>query len=60
MIFRYGRKKKILDAYEAKAVLNLEEHYSLEWQEENKVIVRKYDIYNHNIIMERCYKVPRY
>ncbi len=60
IIFRTGSKKKILDAYESKGVLNPEEHYSLEWKDDNELIVRKYNVYNHEIIMERNYKVPRY
>lgn len=60
VIFRNGSKKKILDAYETEGVLNPEEHYSLEWEEEKKLIVRKYNVYNHEVIMERQYKVPQY
>lgn len=60
VIFRNGRKKKILDTYEAKGILDPEEHYCLEWEEENELIVRKYNAYNHDVIMEKHYKVPQY
>ncbi len=60
VIFRSGSKKKILDTYEAENALNPEDHYSLEWEEEKELIVRKYDVYNHEVIMERQYKVPKY
>lgn len=60
VIFRNGSKKKILDSYEAEGVLNPEEHYSLEWEDEKDVIVRKYNVYNHEVIMEKQYKVPKY
>lgn len=62
VIFRNGSKKKILDAYEAERedFMNPEDHYSLEWEEEKELIVRKYNVYNHEVIMERQYKVPKY
>lgn len=60
VIFRNGSKKKILDTYKAEGVLNPEEHYSLEWEEEMELIVRKYNVYNHEVIMEKQYKVPKY
>jgi hypothetical protein len=59
VIFRNSSKKKILDTYELGEKME-EEHYSLEWEDESDLIVRKYDVYNHEIVMERQYKVPKY
>lgn len=60
VIFRNGSQKRILDIYETEGILPSEEHYSLEWKEENELIVRKYNVYNHDVIMEKRYKVPHY
>ena len=59
LIFRNGSRKKILDTYELEGGME-EEHYSLEWVEESELIVRKYNVYNHEIVMEKQYKIPKY
>ena len=58
LIYSSGKKKKILDTYNTKSNLDPEEHYSLEWVDDDNVVVRKYDVYSHNVIMEKEYRIP--
>lgn len=59
LVFRNGSKKKILDTYEL-GPEHSKQHYSMEWEEEKELVVRKYDLYNHKVLMEKSYKVPKY
>ena len=59
LVFRNGSKKKILDTYELGTEYR-KHHYSMEWDEEKELVVRKYDLYSHKVLMEKSYKVPKY
>ncbi|MBQ8821133.1 MAG: hypothetical protein IJZ82_00650 [Lachnospiraceae bacterium] len=57
VIYRKGRRKKVLDTYPYR--LDSYQHFSLEWEKEDSVMVRRYDNWKHVIMMEKELELPR-
>lgn len=59
LIYRQGHRKKILDTYPRRGEDWWDFHYSLEWNDEKKVIVRCYNVEEHKLMMEKEVMLPR-
>ncbi len=57
LIYRHGHIKKILEDLETDRLF--EEQYSLEWNEEYIVVLRKYDICTHKMVLEKYIMLPK-
>ena len=57
VIYRHGKRKKVLDTFSYK--INSNQHFSLEWHEDDRIMVRRYDDWKNVVMMEKELELPK-